>query len=63
MNKKQVTLEEFIKINGYTRQEWDETVSELCKNGVGKGVYQDYYLLQLVISWLCNYESCISTEE
>lgn len=56
-NQKQVTLNEFIEANGYTRELWDETVGELCANGVGKGCYQDYYLLQLVISWLCNYNS------
>jgi len=54
---KQVTLEEFISHHGYTKKEWDDTVEELCKNGVGKGTYQDYNLLYLVIGWLCNYKS------
>ena len=58
--KKQVTLREYIKSYGYTEKEWDETVEMLCSKGVGKGVYQDYNLLQLVISWLCNYDSVIS---
>ncbi len=53
---KQITLEEYIKLNGYTQKEWDDTVGELCKNGIGKGNYQDYNLLTLVIGWLCNYK-------
>lgn len=59
---RQVTLDEYIKQNGYTREEWDKTVGELCQKGVGKGCYQDYYLLQLVISWLCNYSSQCEVE-
>lgn len=55
--KNQVTLNEFIEANGYTRELWNQTVSELCAKGVGKGCYEDYHLLQLVISWLCNYDS------
>ena len=57
MNNKQVTLNEYIKNYGYTIEEWDAVVGELCKNGVGKGCYEDYNLLQLVISWLCHYKS------
>lgn len=56
----QVTLEEFIEHYGYSIEEWDKCVGELCSKGVGKGVYQDYNLLQLVISWLCNYKSIIN---
>lgn len=59
--KKQVTLAEFIELNGYTAKEWDDTVGMLCSKGVAKGCYQDYNLLQLVISWLCNYKSEISS--
>ena len=55
--KHQVNLNEFISLNGYTHKEWDETVSILCKYGIAKGAYPDYQLLQLVISWLCNYDS------
>lgn len=54
---KQLTLKEYITANGYTIEEWDETVGELCRKGVAKGCYQDYNLLQLVIGWLCNYKS------
>lgn len=61
--KKQVNLNEFITANGYTRKEWDETVEILCKYGVAKGAYPDYNLLQLVISWLCNYESVWRIDE
>lgn len=55
--EKQVTLKEFIELHGYTVNEWDNCVNELCKKGIAKGCYQDYNLLQLVIGWLCNYES------
>lgn len=51
-----ITLKEYIEANGYTIEEWDECVGELCKNGVGKGYYQDYNLLQLLINWLCDYK-------
>lgn len=57
--KKSVTLREFISHYGYTLEEWDKCVETLCKSGVGKGAYQDYNLLQLVIGWLCNYDSKI----
>lgn len=30
---RQVTLDEYIKQNGYTREEWDKTVGELCQKG------------------------------
>lgn len=59
MQEKQVTLKEYIQEHNYTIEEWDNTVGELCKHGVSKGCYQDYNLLQLVISWLCNYNSKI----
>ena len=51
-----MTLREYITKYGYTVEEWDECVGELCKKGVGKGCYQDYNLLQLVIKWLCDYD-------
>lgn len=50
-----ITLKEYIEQNGYTIKEWAECVDELCKKGVGKGCYQDYNLLQLLINWLCDY--------
>lgn len=56
---KKVTLGEYITIHGFTQKEWDECVDELCANGIAKGSFKDYYLLQLVISWLCNYNSTI----
>ena len=62
MNK-QVNLKEYIESYGYTIKEWDEVVSELCAKGIGSGNYQDYNLLQLVIGWLCNYNSEITKEE
>lgn len=51
-----MTLREYIVKYGYTVEEWDECVGELCKKGVGNGCYQDYNLLQLVINWLCDYD-------
>ena len=51
-----MTLREYITKYGYTVEEWNACVEELCKNGVGRGCYQDYNLLQLVINWLCDYE-------
>lgn len=54
------SLREYIKMHGYTVEEWDKTVGELCAKGVAKGCYQDYNLLQLVISWLCNYDGVIT---
>ena len=50
-----ITLKNYIEANGYTIAEWDECVAELCKNGVGRGTYQDYILLQLLINWICDY--------
>lgn len=35
---------------------YNECVDELCKNGVGKGCYQDYNLLIRVLGWLSNYD-------
>ena len=55
--KHQVNLNEFIKTNGYTIEEWDKTVEILCKYGIPNGAYPDYNLLSLVIGWLYNYES------
>ena len=60
---KQVSLKEYIEASGYTKEVWDKTVDELCKNGVGRGCYQDYHLLMLVISWLCNYNSIIEVKD
>ena len=51
-----MTLKEYIEKNGYTIVDWSICVEQLCKNGVGRGCYQDYNLLQLVINWLCDYE-------
>lgn len=60
--KKQVTLREYIALNGYTEKEFDECVGILCKKGVNKGAYDDYNLLYLVIGWLCNYNSVAEVE-
>lgn len=62
-NQKQVTLKEYIEHYGYTEKEWDDTVSILCSKGVANGAYQDYNLLQLVIAWLCNYNSVVQSED
>ena len=35
---------------------YNDCVDELCKNGVSKGCYQDYYLLIRVLGWLSNYD-------
>lgn len=51
-----ITLRKYIEDNGYTIKEWDDCVDELCKNGVGKGCYQDYNLLISVLGWLSNYD-------
>lgn len=59
---KQGTLRDYIASYGYTVEEWNKTVDELCKNGVGKGRYQDYNLLMLVIGWLTNFDSKINEE-
>ena len=56
---KQVNLEQYIESHGYTKEEWDKAVGELCERGVSKGCYEDYNLLSLVINWLCNYKSII----
>ena len=56
--KQQITLSQYIKLHGYTRQEWCDTVNELCKNGID-GSYEDPFLLSLVISWLKNYKSIL----
>lgn len=63
MEKKQVTLKEYIESHDYTAEEWNKTVDELCKNGIGKGCYQDYNLLTLVICWLTNFDSKINEEK
>ncbi len=60
--KKQITLAEYLKHYGYSKEEWEEAVDELEKNGISKGCFQDYYLLSLVIGWLINYESIIEVE-
>lgn len=62
MEKKKVTLREYIEHYGYTIKEFDDCVDTLCKKGVANGAYQDYNLLQLVIGWLCNYDSVIGEE-
>ena len=41
-----------LKSENYTIEEWQKCANELCKNGVGRGCYQDYHLLTLVMSWL-----------
>ncbi len=54
---KVLTLREYIEQGGYTIEEWDKTVGELCANGVGRGCYQDYNLLIYIIQWLCDYDA------
>lgn len=39
------------------------TVDELCKNGVGRGCFQDYVVLSDVISLLSYCESYIACEK
>lgn len=64
LNKRNnVTLREYITQLGYTTEEWDKCVGELCKNGIGRGCYQDYTLLTNVIGWLCNYDSKSAIKE
>ena len=52
-----MTLREFITNKGYTIEEWQKCANELFKNGIGKGCYQDYVLLTLVINWLTKYDN------
>lgn len=42
-------LRELIEKNGFTVDDYDKTIDELVKNGVGKGCFQDYKLLAFVI--------------
>ena len=56
---KQVSLEQYIKHYGYTKEEFAACADELCKNGVAKGYYQDYELLSIVMGWLFNYSSIV----
>jgi len=57
MKQKVQTLREYIAQGGYTIEDWDKTVEELCANGVGRGCYQDYNLLTYVIQWLYDYDA------
>lgn len=52
-----MTLIEYIEKMGYTKEEWQKTADELCTNGVGKGCYQDYNLLTLVMGYLYDYDN------
>lgn len=45
-------LKEYLKEIGYTREQWDKCVDELCKHGVGGGCFQDYQLLMHVLARL-----------
>lgn len=50
-----VNIEAFVKNlkqENYTIEQWQQIVDELCRNGVGRGCFQDYYLLSLVMDWL-----------
>ena len=58
----QVSLEEYIKANGYTIEEWKKCADELVDKGVAKGCFNDYNLLALVMGWLFNYRSIINVE-
>lgn len=62
MEKKQVTLKEYIESHGYTIEEWTQCADMLCKKGVGNGCYDDYNLLTLVMSWLYNFKSEMEVE-
>ncbi len=57
--KKQITLAEYLKHYGYSKEEWEATVKELEEHGIAKGCFQNYSLLGLVLTWLLNYESSI----
>ena len=57
--KKQITLAEYLKHYGYSKEEWEAAVKELEEHGIAKECFQNYNLLGLVISWLLNYESSI----
>lgn len=59
---KTMSLEDYIRTSGYTREEWDKCFDELCAKGIAKGCYDDYNLLALVIQWNCT-PNCISTIE
>lgn len=37
-------------ISEYSRTEIKATINEICKNGLSKGCFQDYYLLGLIIA-------------
>ena len=55
--QKQMSLEEYIKNYGYTKEEWNKTFEEIASNGIDRGCFQDFNLLTLVINWNCNSKS------
>lgn len=59
--KKQVTLEEFIHINGYTLKEWNEAVCEVIHCSALKAKFDDPLLLALVTEWISNHVICLKS--
>lgn len=45
---------------GTTHQEVANCIDELCKNGIGRGCFQDYRLLSIVLENLSRIERALS---
>lgn len=52
-----------IKIGDVTYQKFHDTVDELCAKGLGKGCFQDYTVLAIVVGCLSQIEVALQESE
>ena len=58
------TIEEILE--NYDKRDYElvkETIDQLCKNGIGKGCYQNYTVLTDIISVLSYFEDLVKNKE